>query len=137
MGSLDYGGVGRNGIQDEVYLWSDDNLSCDHFWRFLTTAQQEFVASYPNYGRVACFKGFDPQSFAFNSQRGKEWFERQFELMSRLVGSGMDVYGYVTLTTPKRAPSLEDWLGSSTGYNKSTQIFRFARFHWKSRTLRR
>jgi len=91
----------RNGIQDEVYLWSDDNLSCDHFWRFLTSAQQEFVASYRNYGRVACFKGFDPQSFAFNTSAEPSWFERQFELMSRLVGSGMDVYGYATLTTPE------------------------------------
>lgn len=91
----------RNGVQDEVYLWSDDNLSCDHFWRFLTADQQEFVASYRNYGRVACFKGFDALSFAFNTSAETDWFERQFELMGRLVSSGMDLYAYVTLTTPE------------------------------------
>jgi uncharacterized Fe-S cluster-containing radical SAM superfamily protein len=91
----------RSELQEEVYLWSDDNLSCDHFWRFLTAEQQEFVASYRNYGRVACFKGFDEQSFAFNTRAETEWFDHQFELMRRLVGSGMDVYAYVTLTSPK------------------------------------
>jgi uncharacterized Fe-S cluster-containing radical SAM superfamily protein len=90
----------RTGLEDEIYLWSDDNLSCDHFWRFLTTEQQEFVATFGNYGRVACFKGFDDESFAFNTGAHKTWFDRQFELMRRLVGSGMDVYAYVTFTTP-------------------------------------
>jgi uncharacterized Fe-S cluster-containing radical SAM superfamily protein len=90
----------RNGLSDDVYLWSDDNLSCDYFWRHLSVEQQEFVATYPKYGRVACFKGFDESSFAFNTRAGKEWFGRQFELMTRLVHSGMDVYAYVTFTTP-------------------------------------
>ncbi len=91
----------RSGLQEKVYLWSDDNLSCDHFWRFLTAKQQEHVAGYPNYGRVACFKGFDEQSFAFNTRAETDWFDRQFELMNRLVCSGMDIYAYVTLTTPQ------------------------------------
>jgi uncharacterized Fe-S cluster-containing radical SAM superfamily protein len=99
----------RRGVEDEVYLWSDDNLSCDHFWRFLTVEQQEFVGSYRNYGRVACFKGFDEQSFAFNSSAESSWFDRQFELMSRWVSSGIDMYSYVTLTTPEAA-SIADGL---------------------------
>jgi uncharacterized Fe-S cluster-containing radical SAM superfamily protein len=90
----------RNNLRDHIYLWSDDNLSCDYFWRYLSVEQQEFVASYPKYGRVACFKGFDEESFAFNTRAEKEWFGRQFELMSRLVRSGMDIYAYVTFTTP-------------------------------------
>src|SRR6185437_7894422 len=28
------------------------------------------------------------------------WFDKQFELMSRLIASGMDVYAYATFTTP-------------------------------------
>lgn len=91
----------RKGLEDEVYLWSDDNLSCDHFWHFLTIEQQEYVASYRNYGRVACFKGFDEESFAFNTSAEKSWFDRQFDLMGRLVTSGIDMYAYVTLTTPE------------------------------------
>lgn len=93
----------RNGVEDEVYVWSDDNLSCDHFWRFLTPEQQDFVASYPNYGRVACFKGFDAQSFAFNTSAESSWFDRQFDLLSRLVDLDIDIYAYVTLTTPEAA----------------------------------
>ena len=87
-------------LRNSVYLWSDDNLSCDYFWRYLSKAQQEKVVNYPMYGRVACFKGFDEASFAFNTSAEGSWFDRQFDLMTRLVQSGMDVYAYVTFTTP-------------------------------------
>lgn len=92
--------IERRGMQREIFLWSDDNLSCEYFWRYLTVLQQERIANCAFYGRVACFKGFDAASFAFNTQADPAWFERQFDLMFRLVASGMDVYGYVTLTTP-------------------------------------
>jgi uncharacterized Fe-S cluster-containing radical SAM superfamily protein len=91
--------IERNGLRGQVYLWSDDNLSCDYFWRYLTEDQQKKVAAYPYYGRVVCFKGFDEESFAFNTRAEKWWFNRQFELLTRLVQSGMDVYAYVTLTS--------------------------------------
>lgn len=90
----------QKGLRGEIYLWSDDNLSCDYFWRYLTAAQQERIVTFPFYGRVACFKGFDEESFAFNTRAETWWFDRQFELMERLVRSGMDVYAYVTFTTP-------------------------------------
>ena len=90
--------IERSGLRGQVYVWSDDNLSCDYFWRYLSPAQQEAVATYPYYGRVACFKGFDEESFAFNTQAEKSWFNQQFELMQRLVRSGMDIYAYATFT---------------------------------------
>jgi uncharacterized Fe-S cluster-containing radical SAM superfamily protein len=92
--------VARRGMEREIYVWSDDNLSCDYFWRYLSNKQQEQIANCAFYGRAACFKGFDAGSFAFNTQADPGWFDRQFDLMSRLVASGMDVYGYVTLTAP-------------------------------------
>lgn len=88
------------GLEREVYLWSDDNLSNDYFWRYLTTAEQELVASYPGYGRVCCFKGFDPTSFAFNTKADPALFERQFDLFGRLLNLGFDLYAYATFTTP-------------------------------------
>lgn len=91
------------GLEDEVYLWSDDNLSNDYFWKYLTAAQVEQVATYVNYGRVACFKGFDRESFAFNTKAAPEVFDRQFELFARLFGTGMDLYAYATLTGPDPA----------------------------------
>jgi uncharacterized Fe-S cluster-containing radical SAM superfamily protein len=87
-------------LRGQVYLWSDDNLSCDYFWRYLSADQQRLIATYPYYGRVACFKGFDEESFKFNTSAEGHWFDRQFELMSRLLRAGLDMYGYVTLTTP-------------------------------------
>lgn len=93
----------ERGLDREVYLWSDDNLSNDYFWRHLSEADRDLVAAYPMYGRVSCFKGFDPESFSFNTKAAPGLFDRQFELMARLVGSGIDVYAYATLTTPTDA----------------------------------
>ncbi|MDQ3694454.1 MAG: hypothetical protein M3464_12620 [Chloroflexota bacterium] len=89
------------GLDRTVYLWSDDNLSNDYFWRFLSDADRELVASFPNYGRVCCFKGFDADSFSFNSRAAPELFERQFELMRRLWSLGIDLYAYATFTTAR------------------------------------
>lgn len=92
----------RRGLERQIYLWSDDNVSNDFFWRYLTEPQRELVATYPMYGRVCCFKGFDEESFSFNTAASPELFERQFDLAGRLIRLGIDLYGYVTLTTPSR-----------------------------------
>ncbi len=83
----------------KIYLWSDDNLTTDFLWRFLTKNDIARLASYPNYGRVGCFKGFDEHSFTFNTGARAESFKDQFTLMRRLIESGLDVYGYVTFTS--------------------------------------
>lgn len=88
------------GLESQVYLWSDDNLSNDYFWRYLSKREIEQVARWPRYGRVCCFKGFNRESFAFNTAADEELFDRQFELFSRLLTLGLDLYAYVTLTTP-------------------------------------
>lgn len=90
----------QRGLQDQVYLWSDDNLSNDYFWRFLSTEDIERIAQWRNYGRVCCFKGFDAESFAFNTGARRELFDRQFDLFRRLNNLGLDLYAYVTLTAP-------------------------------------
>lgn len=91
--------LARRGLTEHVYLWSDDNLSNDYLWRYLTGKEIERLASYGNYGRVGCFKGFDEHSFSFNTLADPGLFRSQFELMSRIVGAGFDVYGYATLTS--------------------------------------
>lgn len=89
----------QRGIED-VYVWSDDNLSNDYFWTKLSAVERDYIACHPRYGRVACFKGFDAESFAFNTHAAADLFDRQFCLFARLVAAGMDVYGYVTFTSP-------------------------------------
>lgn len=86
------------GLEQSVYLWSDDNLSTDFLWRHLTAAELSEIRSYPSYGRVACFKGFDAPSFAFNTRAHPASFDYQFELMQRLISEGFDCYGYATFT---------------------------------------
>jgi|SRR5688572_24545040 len=87
-------------LEHQFYLWSDDNLSTDYFWKELSKDQQELVCKSRSYGRVACFKGIDPESFAYNTRAEVTQFDRQFELMRRYISSGMDIYAYVTFTTP-------------------------------------
>lgn len=87
-------------LEGKVYLWSDDNLSNDYFWRYLSEADRELMGSFQGYGRVGCFKGFDATSFAFNTAASPDLFDQQFDLMRRLIDSGLSTYGYVTLTSP-------------------------------------
>ncbi len=89
----------ERGMEDKVYLWSDDNLSTDYFWRYLTQDDIDLVQEYKKYGRVCCFKGFDEESFGFNTKADPKLFGRQFELMRRTIELGIDVYAYVTLTS--------------------------------------
>lgn len=100
--------VRSRGLEKQVYLWSDDNLSNDYFWRFLSEEDQELIATYANYGRVCCFKGFNSTSFAFNTKAAPDLFEQQFQLMSRLLALGIDLYAYTTFTSPHRGSIQED-----------------------------
>lgn len=92
----------ERGIADQTYLWSDDNLSNDYFWRYLTSDEIDTVVGYQNYGKVCCFKGFDSSSFAFNTGAAPDLFDRQFELAKRSNSLGIDLYFYATFTTPIR-----------------------------------
>ena len=90
----------RRGLQKSIYLWSDDNLSNDYLWRFLAPHEIAQLVQYKGYGRVGCFKGFDQESFSFNTKADPVLFDQQFVLMRRLIKAGFDVYGYATFTSP-------------------------------------
>lgn len=92
--------LSAHGLGDEVYLWSDDNLSNDYFFTKLSPEQRTIVDGCTSYGKVCCFKGFDSRSFAFNTAAAPELFERQFELMGRLLReTEIDLFAYATFTT--------------------------------------
>ncbi len=92
--------LSSRGLSESVYLWSDDNLSSTFFWDFLTPSDRNLVKTYENYGRVACFKGIDRNAFAFNTGADPKLFDCQFDLFRRLLELRIDLYAYVTLTTP-------------------------------------
>lgn len=95
-------------VAERVFLWSDDNLSNYYFGECLSPEQREAVAAHPMYARVACFKGYDEQSFAFNTRAAPELFDRQFEIFARLLAEGIDMYAYVTFTAPPKAGLARD-----------------------------
>lgn len=92
--------IQSRGLENDIYLWSDDNLSTDYFWRYLPPGDIDLVRNTKNYGRVCCFKGFDEGSFSFNTRADESLFSRQFDLFRRFINLGIDVYAYVTLTSP-------------------------------------
>ena len=90
------------GLENKVYLWSDDNLSNDYFWKYLTEEDIKLITSYKKYGKVCCFKGFDAESFSFNTMAQPTLFDNQFKLMKRLLTLGIDIYCYATFTSPSK-----------------------------------
>ncbi|MFH2111413.1 MAG: hypothetical protein ABIJ47_09165 [Candidatus Bathyarchaeota archaeon] len=89
-----------NKLDKTTYLWSDDNLSTDYYFKYLTSEQRDKIASYDSYGKVGCFKGFDESSFTFNTQTLGKKYHKQFEIFNKLRLEGLDIYGYVTFTSP-------------------------------------
>lgn len=87
------------GLENDIYLWSDDNLSNDYFWRFLSDKNIDLIKNYKMYGRVCCFKGIDRDSFSLNTQTSPELFNNQLELARRLIDLEIDLYFYITLTS--------------------------------------
>lgn len=86
------------GLSEKCYLWSDDNLSTDYVFTLLSDADRRILTEYRNYGRVCCLKGFDEESFFFNTTATPEGFDRQFDILARYLKLDIDLYGYVTLT---------------------------------------
>ena len=89
-------------LEAPIYLWSDDNLSNDYFFSKLNADSRRRIDGYANYGKVCCFKGFDADSFAFNTRALPSLFDRQFDLMGRLIReTEIDLYCYTTFTAPR------------------------------------
>jgi len=89
----------RRSLQDEYFLWMDDNLSVYYPWELLNDSEFALMKTYRNFGRVGCFKGFSGDSFRENTRARPEILSRQIDIMSRWVKLGVDTYGYITLTT--------------------------------------
>jgi uncharacterized Fe-S cluster-containing radical SAM superfamily protein len=90
------------GLTESVYLWSDDNLSNDYYLTRLDQKDRDRIEAARCYGKVCCLKGFDATSFAFNTGATPDLFERQLNLLRRLVlDTDLDLYCYATFTTPQ------------------------------------
>jgi uncharacterized Fe-S cluster-containing radical SAM superfamily protein len=90
----------QKGLEKEIFLWSDDNLSNDYFWKYLSKKDLELIQSYEMYARVCCFKGIDETSFSLNTNAAPELFQEQLNLAKRIMKLDIDLYFYITLTAP-------------------------------------
>ena len=52
-------------LDKKIYLWSDDNLSNDYFWRYLDTKHIDLIQNYEMYGESLLLQG-DRRSFLWN-----------------------------------------------------------------------
>jgi len=105
-------GLIKKGLENQIFLWSDDNLSNDYFWKLLSPEQIKTLQNYKMYARVCCFKGIDQHSFSLNTKADPALFNNQFNLFKRFHDLGIDLYSYVTLTAP-----------TSTDFNKAISEF--------------
>ena len=87
------------GLRGKAHVWIDDNLSGGFVRQFLIPDDIAYMASFPNHSRVGCFKGFDENSFVFNTKAPKSGFDRQFAVMRDLLADGFDMYAYATFTS--------------------------------------
>lgn len=88
----------HNMDRDDLYIWSDDNLSNYYYWKYLSDDQRKFISTFKNHGRVGCFKGFDSNSFAFNTTADPKYYDNQFDIFDRLLNEGIDMYAYAIFT---------------------------------------
>lgn len=100
--------IEERGSKSEVYLWSDDNLSTDLLLRKNSRTLLERIQAYGRgYGKACCVKGFDAESFAFNTAADGSGFDEQLLILRGYSETGLDLHIYVTLTAPPRAGDRE------------------------------
>jgi len=86
-------------LNNSIYLWSDDTLTTDFTFKYLKSSDLLYMKRYLNYGKVCCFKGYDQNSFSFNTLLPSSSFDNQFDLFARYMELRLDLFGYVTFTT--------------------------------------
>ena len=93
----------RRGLRNKVYIWAEDNLGTNYTGKYLTPSQIEYMCKYEKYSRLGCFKGYDDNSFCFNTGAHANIFMEQFATFAELLSHGFDMYASVTFTAiPER-----------------------------------
>lgn len=87
----------ERGLDNKIYLWSDDNLSNDYLLKYLSDEQINLMTSFKMYSRVCCFKGIDERSFSLNTKADPKLFLNQFEVFKKLLEINLDLYCYIIL----------------------------------------
>ena len=81
----------------EIFLWSDDVLTTDYLVEKMSKEQINYMTKYKNYAKVCCLKGFDNESFEYNTGINGKEFGNQIKRLKICIDIGFDVYGYIIL----------------------------------------
>jgi uncharacterized Fe-S cluster-containing radical SAM superfamily protein len=92
--------IEKKGLNGKIYVWTDDNLSNFYLWKYLSKTEIDYIVKFPLFNRIACLKGYNYESFVFNTKAQPKDFDNQFQILKKLISSGFDMYSYVTFTTP-------------------------------------
>lgn len=87
----------KRNLDHKILLWSDDVLTTDYLFH-LDASKLNYMIKYKNYAKVCCLKGFDDDSFSFNTLLPKECFYQQLERLKKYIYLGFDVYVYIVFT---------------------------------------
>lgn len=90
--------IKKNGVGNKIHIRSENNLSNFLLRDKLNKSQIRLLLEYEKYTMVGCFKGFDEDSFSFNTKANKEFFDIQFEVAKYIIDLGIEFLAYVTLT---------------------------------------
>ena len=130
------------GLEQSHFVWADDNLSTDYTWRYLSEVEIAFMAKTPGFARVGCLKGFDAESFTFNTRADGALFDQQIELLGRFIEAGFDQYGYITITAtntddlPSKMARLLDKIQNHVHSNFPLRIVPLRIFSFNANTSR-
>ena len=87
----------KRNLSNKIFLWSDDVLSTDYLFN-MDIKKIKYMINYKNYAKVCCLKGFDDESYKFNTLLNKEGFNNQLIRLQKYIELGFDVYCYVIFT---------------------------------------
>lgn len=100
--------IDRYELTEKVHLWLDDSLSSFNLWNKLSKKDIDYLSSFPLHSRVCCLKGYNENSFIYNTNATQKDYNNQFNILDKLVKDGFDLYVYVTLTTPSTCEIKKD-----------------------------
>lgn len=84
-------------LDDKILLWSDDVLTTDYLLN-MDSEKIKYMVNYKNYAKICCLKGFDEDSFSFNTLLDKKYFNEQLDRLKKYIELGFDVYSYIIFT---------------------------------------
>ena len=88
-------GLIKRNVENNFFLWSDDNLTTNYLFKFLSPEEMDLIQHYKNYAKVSCFKGISPPAYKYNSDLPYDAFELSFEIAKDLISLGIEIYFYV------------------------------------------